>query len=438
MSVRTVLFLSFVALSLSQNLFQGTGTVSFDNTTAYTATFGPFNVHDTASLSVTNTLPVSVCIVYAAYGLPHPTQYHPDNCLFFYNSSANSLTETVPLRDQAYAIGVYLNSPNAKKGDNTTVSVTLGGADCVTQYWDGAKCQAATPLTGFGKFSATFNKGETKFFTYTAPNYVGTLKVAYAAGSDINSVNSVIWARFSAVPSKFYYDAIETGGNLTVVSPRPGVWVIGIHAADAGAGSFVLDGLVCGDKSGGVGCTVPVDPIDNIAEAVLFNGPQYFRVVAVSGYPFRVSVTSTNATTGIPQLYASRGVIPTPGNADVSNCNDAYCDVVRTITFNTTGADEEWFVGVFPTVTGNQTYGIWWNTTCITGCQTDNHGTCQPSGVCECEIDFEGVACSISKGLGPQYIVLIIIASLVVASAIIGFVAWAYMRRKRSAYEIVA
>jgi len=44
----------------------------------------------------------------------------------------------------------------------------------------------------------------------------------------------------------------------------------------------------------------------------------------------------------------------------------------------------------------------------------------------------------ISKGLGPQYIVLIIIASLVVASAIIGFVAWAYMRRKRADYEIVS
>lgn len=137
-------------------------------------------------------------------------------------------------------------------------------------------------------------------------------------------------------------------------------------------------------------------------------------------------------------------------NTDVPNCNREYCDVVRSITFNVT-EEEDWYVAVVnPHDTGNVTFGIWWNSSCVTGCVNENHGQCQLDGRCECEIDFEGIDCSVcmfftlfranfsAKGLGPQYIVLIIIASLVVASAIIGFVAWAYMRRKRANYEIVS
>jgi hypothetical protein len=36
------------------------------------------------------------------------------------------------------------------------------------------------------------------------------------------------------------------------------------------------------------------------------------------------------------------------------------------------------------------------------------------------------------NGLGSQYIVLIIIASLVLASSVIGFIVWLYMRRSKS------
>ena len=56
-----------------------------------------------------------------------------------------------------------------------------------------------------------------------------------------------------------------------------------------------------------------------------------------------------------------------------------------------------------------------------------------------CVSDYEGVDCATPSGamLGAQYIVLIIIASLVVASALIGFVAWAYMRRRRQQYQVV-
>ena len=80
-------------------------------------------------------------------------------------------------------------------------------------------------------------------------------------------------------------------------------------------------------------------------------------------------------------------------------------------------------------------------------------------GTCSCAAGFDLVDCSNSKwllnrsydhkltqffcllpavtsGLSPEMIVLIVMGALVVLSAVIGFVAWAYMRRKRGYEEI--
>jgi len=440
-----------VVLSLSQAppLWHETGTVAFGGP-AFNATLGPYNVHYTASLIVKSTgntetaTPVHFCLVYAKYGLPQPAHYNADNCFFYFNSTAGSGTTTVnvALRDVAYMIGVFFSSPNNKKGDNSTLEVTLEGADCgVTSYWNGQACQAAAPITLNEVVTADLKKGETKYWTYNAPNYVGTLRFSSTDGSDISAVNSVIWARYSAVPSADIHDAIDSDGNVTVVSARPGLWVFAVHAAETATGSFRLTGQICGPNSGGVGCMIHVANITDNPAAVLQQTPLYFKINAITKYPLVVSITTNNGS-NIPYFYVSRGVIPTKGtdSADVPNCNGGYCDVVRAVKFNVT-EEGEYFVGVFPSLTidsGNQTFGIWWNSTCVSGCEHDNHGTCQDSGRCACEIDFDGIDCSVSLGLGPQYIVLIIIASLVVASAIIGFVAWAYMRRKRAAYEIVS
>jgi hypothetical protein len=59
-------------------------------------------------------------------------------------------------------------------------------------------------------------------------------------------------------------------------------------------------------------------------------------------------------------------------------------------------------------------------------------------GFCNCIDGFIGVDCNTPNGFGPQFIVLIIIAVLVALTAVIGFGAWAYMRRKRGQYDIVS
>lgn len=117
----------------------------------------------------------------------------------------------------------------------------------------------------------------------------------------------------------------------------------------------------------------------------------------------------------IPNMYASRGQLPTRHNFDISNCNQNWCDSVKTIKADVeSGNVETWFIGIFieaytettfETVDGsednfgarqkNATYGIWFNSTCVPGCEFNGRGTCLDSGTCDCFVDYTGIDCGI-------------------------------------------
>jgi len=148
----------------------------------------------------------------------------------------------------------------------------------------------------------------------------------------------------------------------------------------------------------------------------------------------------THNTSGVmPNVFASLEQYPQPGNADILSCNAEYCNKVNTIKFNSTRA-QTWFIGIQNTI-GNETWiGVWFNSLCAPGCAA--HGYCEMNGPlqgqCQCIEGFIGVNCNTQNGIGPQFIVLIIIAFLVALTAVIGFGAWAYMRRKKNQYDIVS
>jgi hypothetical protein len=178
----------------------------------------------------------------------------------------------------------------------------------------------------------------------------------------------------------------------------------------------------------------------------IFDAPgvfQYFKVIVNKTQPLWASVRSDSGF-NFPTIYASKGQLPTPTSFDLVNCNFQFCDGANILFVNATLAtdNEIWFIGTTTKVV-NTTYGVWFNSVCAQECTDQNTGTCTETdpnyGMCECATSsLTGVDCTIRNGLPPEYIVLIIIAALVVASAIIGFVAWAYMRRKRVQYEHVS
>jgi hypothetical protein len=456
MHFRTVLAILFAfAVSSYAQLWSANSTLAPNN--PYNSTIGPFNLHSTATLTLTYTQLVQVCIVFADFGLPHWTQYNDENCLVYLNATkAGGDSINFMVIQKKYQIGVFF--ANVEDKTNTTLHLSLTGEACEkdNEYYDATSktCIMATSLASTNDtWKETFGKGTTHFYTYEAGVVLSHLTFSMkTAEGFIAEENFVVTARYYGDPSVMA-EHTDTNGTLTIVSPRQGMWVFAVHVTVDGNFDFVLDEFACGTASAGQGCTIPVKAAFTNTSITITpeDGWMYLRFVVDEKQALLVSLTTNNGS-NLPYLYASRGQIPVKTAdgtilADIHNCNREYCDVVRSIVRNITlpkGAKrvgetmEDWYIAIFSTVPGNTTFALWWNQTCVPECDTDNHGECLDSGRCLCEIDYEGIDCSISKGLGPQYIVLIIIASLVVASAIIGFVAWAYMRRKRNNYEIVS
>jgi hypothetical protein len=447
MHYRTVLALLFayaVALSYSAGPWQGV--VKKDSPLNFT--FSAINFQELSKLSVTTTLPVSVCFVYANYTLPRYTEYSEENCLVYHNASmpTNDYDDTI-LIYEAYTVGVYLAFTPDNDVINTTVHVSLTGAECPSFDVFGPSC-TPTIIIDNSTFLHDLTQGEDAYFTYTAPDHDGMVvgKLVFSArtetGGFVDVQDFLLYARYMGTPSALVNDAIDSAnGTIIVDSPRRGSWIFYVHAMANGTYMFSVEEHLCSAGTAGSDCHLQIEPAFNNMSLTITpeRGVRYLRFRSTPQQGLLVSVTALNST-NIPFIYASRYQIPVLGKdviADVRNCNRDYCSVVRSIAHNTT-AEEDWYIVVDASVAGNTTYGLWFNTTCVPNCVEDSHGSCLDSGLCDCELDFEGIDCSISKGLGPQYIVLIIIASLVVASAIIGFVAWAYMRRKRANYEIVS
>eukprot|EP01126_Amoeba_proteus_P025518 TRINITY_DN2543_c0_g1_i2.p1 TRINITY_DN2543_c0_g1~~TRINITY_DN2543_c0_g1_i2.p1 ORF type:complete len:191 (-),score=21.68 TRINITY_DN2543_c0_g1_i2:350-922(-) len=176
---------------------------------------------------------------------------------------------------------------------------------------------------------------------------------------------------------------------------------------------------------------------------VLPNTYQYWKVVTTPDSPLWVSLTSADPLISIPSLYASSGQIPTSSHYDISHCNQEYCNKVPSI-LQTSNSTEIWFVGVTISNTSLardkfiQT-AIWYNSSCIPGCTVANHGNCQNSS-CYCTQNYYGLDCAQVDGLARQYLILIVVASIIVLSTIGGFVVCGSLRRnrKREQYDVIS
>jgi hypothetical protein len=360
---------------------------------------------------------------------------------------------SLALRDITYMVGIYFAGKPATD-DIASYNVTVLADTCGTgQYWDKTTgCQMASIITE-STFSHQFDGPGSHFWTYIAAPHLHEINLNM--DSTIPPEELVVRARFMGSPET-EYDFVDNAANreLIVSSPRPGLWVFYVHvlAPAGGLVHFAIADTYCPPSLIGPDCQYQVThPENNLNMTISGSSTIVLNFTTDHALALLVTVTTSNGSF-IPYLYATLGQVPVPNTSpslrssqqkyisDIMNCNRPHCTSVRSILYNNTapGETQEWYVAIVGSVTGNVTFAVWWNQTCVPDCEKDNHGECEDSGRCSCEIDFEGIDCGVSKGLGPQYIVLIIIASLVVASAIIGFVAWAYMRRKRANYEIVS
>lgn len=445
----------FVAGCLSQTPFQFSYSGNATTDYALNFTIPPINYADIPSFTLNSAVPAVVCFQ-EKYQTPVGPQISNESCTEFFNLTAGINSRPLPkFRNFLYYVAVYYAEP-PPAGNYTFMTLIFNGTNCSQNlfYDEAAETPVCRPATnaslGLGVTTVTFPEDgvpSTRFFVLTAPDLWGYLSVASVANPEDAEASSDIYIRYSAVPTTTRKDGDNLLGPARFDSPRPGSWVIGIIGHVAGTYSFNVSVLACALNTGlaGPSCNTPYGPAEENMTLVAFPGQyRYWIFNATRGAGLNVSIT-TEDRQFIPELYVSKGNLPEADNHDIANCNQQACKVVRTIKTEIAATSdwELWFISVTASVTeGNTTYGIWFNETCPSTCTADNRGYCEDegdnTGVCTCQMDYTGIDCSISHGLGAQYIVLIIIVALVVASAIIGFVAWAYMRRKRVNYELVS
>lgn len=328
--------------------------------------------------------------------------------------------------------------------ENQTVTVYFSGDDCPhgQPIWNGVACEEPPVLTNHTTTNTTIEVNEVTFFTFVVPNAAKNFAVTITTTDPNAQFES--YARAAGTPSAALYDVKGTT-TLTLSVPPPGTWYASVKLTAATVDAPV-DVLVsystfsCGEKLGSI-CNDTV--IATSASAIAtghfkFGGPLVYFSVQTD--PLYVSFQSSSLDIPI-FVYASIGNLPSPASHLLSGCNQPNCKSVTIIKLdnssNLTG-NETWYFGV---AGGNDTtIGVWVSSTCAPLCESPS-GECTETGpdtgLCECEQDYIGFECQTATGLPSQYIVLIIIATLVVASAVIGFIAWAYMRRKRAHYEKV-
>jgi len=264
-----------------------------------------------------------------------------------------------------------------------------------------------------------------------------------------------IYANYSAIPSSEY------GPVSRIPDPFPGEWYIQYEfTVPTGQSNYTIEMPVeekCMNMSFvGQNCSAPLVPVttsSNQPQALLthrLTAFQWFYYQVQASFPANplwFSVAPATPSDTAPDVYVSEGRLPTLDSYDIHGCNldpSIYCTFATVINLNSTTdlynnlRNYTFYIGIYTTT--NTTYGIWWSSTCPFGCENENEsGTCTYSGnygQCVCADGYSTLDCSLSNGSIPtQYIVLIIIASLVVASAVIGFIAWAYMQRKREGYS---
>jgi len=340
---------------------------------------------------------------------------------------------------------------------NETVIVKITGDSCpFGEIWNGTACSPPNIVLANGTVrDIVVTTSVPHFFKVSIPIFTPNFHLSVTSTLKAGEVE--VYGRYGANPSKTVYDVkSDPLHNIQVPMPKTGDWFFVIYNTNTNGtvASVTLntESTKCNNSFVGPSCSSPIENITTSLASPQFLSSKslspkswyYFAVPTTVGTnPLWVSVAPRSSSYIPPVVYVSAGTLPysNVNGYDIMGCNvDGGCGFATIINLNNTKTGNyTFYVGVY---CQNATeFGIWFSSTCPSGCEnSDETGSCTYGGAnqgqCICSEGYSALDCKTSDGTLPaQYIVLIIIASLVVASAIIGFIAWAYMQKKRDGYS---
>jgi hypothetical protein len=361
--------------------------------------------------------------------------------------SISILNNTISLAGDYYFISVYVPNPE-NPPQLLNVSVTISGQTCANnQVWVNDTCQNVTSGPVSGNFS---NIPLSFYYHYVIPSFPTVYK-SYDFDVKTPNGSKYIFTSYGQTPTP----SLAPVKDASMTNPASGDLYVLYQLNGTDGTPYQIDqpnGIACPNNSFvGNNCDQPLTPVGG-ARSTLYSTTisnmtwQYYTINVVSSDPttalwVTAAPATPSANLGDFSLYVRKGGLPSQNESDFVNCHNVpNCGTFAySIVLNNTLVNNTYYIGIFATKT--TTYGIWFNSICPPGCINDNEsGDCTWSGgsvgKCICQDGYMGLDCTQSTGILPtQYIVLIIIASLVVLSALIGFFAWAYMQRKREGYS---
>jgi len=374
----------------------------------------------------------------------------------FFNSE-----ESIPvsLANDVYYIGVAFD-PAKPPAMDESVTIQINGTSCTGGFvWNGASCIAPVDGTEL-PYHSNFLPGmmtHTSYLRYTVPDY--TTRLEFSASVIDGTVSTILGTYQSSPASPRGATPIDFAS--TVHYPLVGDWYIAysLFSNQAGA-NYTLNppmSHMCPNATYvGEYCNVTVTTISSsvVTPAPLIVKPleqgkwDYYKVTTSAptsggtGSLLWVNAATAGGSISDFHIYIRRGAVPLLSSYDYMDCLAQPCKSLfaYSIALNNTQQNYTYYVGIYANV--STSYGIWFNSVCPPNCinNDDDSGECtwdgNDLGRCICDDGYTGLDCTQNTGTLPtQYIVLIIIASLVVLSALIGFFAWAYMQRKREGYS---
>jgi len=154
---------------------------------------------------------------------------------------------------------------------------------------------------------------------------------------------------------------------------------------------------------------------------------RYFVISAVnSTVPFNISIQNTDGSqTNAPALFLRYKQAPSAQEYDAKSNGSMVNSIASGMHSNGT-----WVVGILGTGVG---YSVWFNSPCPNNCA--GNGNCafvKGAYQCTCNDGYQSFDCSQKKdsGFKTEYIVLIVIGSIIALAAVLGFIVYLYNRNR--------
>jgi hypothetical protein len=353
-----------------------------------------------------------------------------------------------PLRNVRYSVGVYYKT-EPTDASKQTFNLKFSAKSCDAGK-TGPNCE--DDVARWSNTWFIFEAGKTYFYNLTVDSGLNT--ISFSTSSDF-----MIAARFNGVPFGNTSDAsIANGKSVTLFSPRAGNWFIVLQTAAEGNSTIGTGEVRCPGGMAGTDCKSSVNTGVNstvnhlsvklnASEIVYYSFIGQLNTLLVSARTVEVGDALKQ-----PELFAGFNRAPqfvngnvVAGTFDVAGCNVESCKVLTQINLRGGSAFAEngtWYVAVKAQEAKEHLF--WIDFVCPANCSNSagkTQGTCATTGadlgVCKCQPSYSAdLLCSEADFL-VEYIILIVIAALVAISAIIGLVAWAYMKSKHRGYEPV-